>query len=471
MSVYKSLFLGVFFALIVSYIYFVELPGQERRVKQALVLGGISAGEISKIEVQNKSGSYRLINKENSEDLSAWSLADLDKASLDKGALNALLTALIQFRADPDIQPIKENLDGPVFGFESPEVSLRVVKNGEEIDIKLGNKNEYLQKRYARASNSEYIFLVEDDLFQAGIRSRDALRSKAPLAFATAELDSFSIESASTAPLFFEVDDKWKWHIKEGSSPTSYRASDAEVSSLLNELRSFRADEFIDDLNENKASYGLQQPAVTVTLNFKEVLGREPLKVLVSPPEEQSDNVVFTTSQYPYGYMMHKNPLPLLLGSLRDFREKQIFKFASDLAIRAEFSGAALSNDLLLKQEEGIWTVNGQEGDSIFIRQLLENYSRLEAEDFTVSDRDYGFEEPGIRASIAFKDGTDITLLIGKPVSTVDDEGGYYVKQEPGPEVYIISKASYRRLVPRREALVMLEEDGGVPQSAKIEGL
>jgi len=463
MSVYKSLVLGIFFALIVSYIYFVELPGQERRVKQELVLGGISAGEISRIEVQNKSGSYSLINKENSENLSAWSLADLEKASLDKGALNALLTALIQFKADPDIQPIKENLDGPVFGFESPEVSLKVVKNGEEIEIKLGNKNEYLQKRYARASNSEYIFLVEDDLFQAGIRSRDALRSKAPLAFATAELDSFSIESASAAPLFFEVDENWEWHIKEGNSPTAYRASDAEVSSLLNELRSFRADEFIDDLNENKASYRLEEPAVTVTLNFKEVLAREPLKVLVSPPDEQSDNVVFTTSQYPYGYMMSKNPLPILLGSLRDFREKQLFKFASDLAIKAEFSGAALSEELLLEQEEGNWTVNGQEGDAIFIRQLLENYSRLEAEDFTAFDRDDGFDEPAIKASITLRDGTEMTLLIGKPVSTGDDEKGYYVKRKSDPEVYTISKNSYRRLVPRQEALVMLEEDGSVP--------
>jgi len=475
MSVYKSLVLGGLFALVALYIYMVELPGQQRKIKQELVLGGVSAGELSEITVKNTHGTFSLVRQDGSDDLSAWSLAGLEKAKLEKGALNALLTALLDFRPDPDIKPIRENLDGPVFGLQEPEVHFQIVKSdGREVTIGLGNKNEYLQKRYARVSNNEFIFLAGEDLYQAGTRSKQDLRDKAPVGFSNAEIKSFSIKSGAEIPLVFTVDDSHAWYVTKDETSTSYKASDSEVSSLLKEFRRLRADEFIDDLADNKGKYNLEDPAVVVTLNFKDVLQREPIQIVFSQANKQSDDVVFTTSQYPFGYRMNKNPLPLLSRSMTDFREKQFFSFASDLAIKAVFSGRRIS-DITLQQEEEGWTVNGQKGDFLFIRQLLENYSNLEAVDFIKENYTFDFDDPLIRAAITIQEGVseikEMTLLIGGQVDPADDEKGFYARLESEPDVYIISKASYRRLVPRKEALVELEEDGSVPDMKEFDDM
>lgn len=105
------------------------------------------------------------------------------------------------------------------------------------------------------------------------------------------------------------------------------------------------------------------------------------------------------------------------------------------------------TESILEKDAEAGWKKSGSgegPGNSETVEQLLKTWSNLRAEDVVGKGgfSNYESEKSPVKVTIYLQNNVSQALVIGKE----KENGGYYVRKEPGEFVYILSKANYEVL-------------------------
>jgi len=359
MSLKKSFALLLILTLLGVYIYKVELPREEQKLKSQNLLPGVSKEELASIEITNSKGSFTLINSGagnsatgqdksttiteqlEASALSSWQFADLKDADIDRGALNSLLSLLLELKLDKSI-PADQLDELSVYGLDKTEVTIKTSNAGKYFELKIGKKNEYVGKRYLQVTGNPAVYLVPDSLYLAANKPRTDFRSRTPLDFTDADLVSFAIHS-STQKLKVDSLSAAKWQIVE---PLRAQASSTEISNLTMAIRNLSAQEFIEGATERLGDFNLAEPQLRLSLVFKEHTKKKPLEVRIgSVSGKEGDKEVSQTYLFIEGkstvFKLTADPFPGLTKPVNALREKKLFGFP-DAAERSSDRGTAL---------------------------------------------------------------------------------------------------------------------------------
>ena len=128
---------------------------------------------------------------------------------------------------------------------------------------------------------------------------------------------------------------------------------------------------------------------------------------------------------------------------------------------------ATNASGINLHKEGTNWKINDKLGDSVFILQLLNDLSLLEATDFPQDLKgDFGFSQPKARFDITLVANATASenkeslrsLIIGKSANIPSGGKGYYAIDNDKPQLpFIITEEAFEKLVPKAEALVKVE--------------
>lgn len=461
MNLRKTLILAAILAASALYLKQVSLPGRDRQRTERMAFSRLASDSIGSVEVVTADGepkSYTLDQQDASGSRtkvngSTWTFRGVEGAVLDKTEIDGLVSGLSALEVEGPLDERETGYDVSVFGLDRPSLALTIhEKGGERTEVAFGKKNEYLSKRYVKISGRKGIFLADEERFSGVNKSSFDIRSKTPFAFVDSDIRAVTI-SSKVGRVKLEQNVVGSWKIVE---PSPLPASAEAVGVALKALKGLRVTEFLDHASERQSEFGLDSPAVTLSLSFRE--GIEPREVSYKISEKQQGAAVasfVSASTTDTVYKLAASPVSQLAMSTNDLREKRIVPYAdSDIK---KLSATIEDGQKVEIVESGVsWTINGKQSDPVFTQQYLKDVASFSASEFPARVPTDAFVKPMVVLDI-IKDAESnqrVTVTVGAETKGSNQETMRFVKTSASDTIYAVRDIEAKRVVPREEALV-----------------
>jgi len=505
MSMRRIVLLLVVLGALLLYITKVEMVKDEAKRAAERPLERVAATAIAEVTISSAKGAFTLINSNPRSDQSAqplgdaslsddqskqWSLRGVPDSRLDRGALNAMLSAIRSIILENPLAP--EEIEGnlAVYGLAQPELSIAVTSKTSDGSLvehryELGKLNEYVSKRYIKVAAAPTVYLVPNDLFLAANKDAADLRDVTPVDLDTGALRRLTVRSTAAGGFTLERDDG-VWRI---SSPGPFLASQGSVDSVLREIRNIKATRFIDGAQEALAQYGLATPTMTVESELGESSSGVPMQLTfgrVADAVAEKDGKV--SSSKPRFYMSIKGQAPIfeigydpvsrIAKSIKDLRERNPIKIDTELLAAVSIVAPGREEVRLERQGEE-WKVNSKATDEPFVREFLGSVAALSAIDFPSDGTRVDPDKLSAKLILTQKPSGSVEMKEeGQPTKIVVRVGGeisspikgYIADIEGVNETFIISPDSFRKITPRVETLLKSDPSSGESAHGATEG-
>ena len=225
-------------------------------------------------------------------------------ARADQEKVKDLLDSIVEVGATDFVADKPENL--ALYGLDNPRLVVRVqvmapqaatstttgsaptTRPVKEYALALGEKMD--DKVYARLLDSPAVYEVYYSILESLQPSVDGLRDHRVFSAPEGKVASVEIALADGNIRLTGGDGKWRME-----SPYSGKASEQAVKNLLQRVTQLKAESFEDKV-VSPATFGLDTPRATITLNYAG--GSEPLKLLIGAKSE-SGELTFVKSAAP----------------------------------------------------------------------------------------------------------------------------------------------------------------------------
>lgn len=462
MNLRKTLILAAILAAAALYLKQVSLPGRDRERTERMAFSRLASESINSVDVVTsgeKPTSYTLDqqgagNDQKKTNRGTWALRGVTGAALDTTQIDSLITGLSALEVEGPLDERETGYDVSVFGLDKPALTLTInEKAGERTEVAFGKKNEYLSKRYVKISGRKGIFLADEERFASVNKSSFDIRSKTPASFNDSDLRAVTI-SSKAGGVKLEQNVVGSWKIVE---PSQLPASAESVSAALKALQGLRVAEFVDHASGRQAEFGLDFPAVTLGLSFRE--GIEPREITYKVSEKALPGAAVasfaTSSTTDTVYKLVSSPISRLAISVNDLREKKIVPYEeSDIK---KLSATIEDGQKVEIAVSGVsWTINGKQSDPVFTQQYLKDVASFSAREFPTSIPSDAFVKPMVVLDIIkdLESNQRITITVGTETKGSNQEMMRFVKTSLSDTVYAVRDIEAKRIVPREEALV-----------------
>lgn len=475
MNTKKTLILALVLGVSVLYLTKVLLPGRARQEDAGRALSGVQESEITRIDVSRRSlggqidqftisrtgsgqGNAQGTSEPQSQTSAMWVMPAIRGAVLDTNVLGEFLKSIRDLPVEDSLAEREVQADLSVYGLDKPVLTL-VVHTTEDtsIEVAFGKKNEYLSQRYVKVSGRSGVFLVPDALFSAVNKQRSDIRSKNPIQFKVTDVRKAIIASPA-GRIVVSQPAVGEWKIIE---PRELAASKDAVDAMLNSIRTVTVTDFIDTAlidttKKSPAVPSFENPKVSVQLEMRE--GADPSGLLVKLSGGANDADTGPEYVQVAGvesiYRLSGDLSSSLTKGVNDLRERAIVALGRS-SFDTVVSGGGKIIPTTIAADGLVWTVNGKDGDPVFIEQYLQDLSDLQADDFPDTVPVDAFESPYLTLTITSKEPEKQTIVvtIGKEFQRSASDLLRYVKTSRSETVYAIRDVEAKRLVPHEEAL------------------
>jgi len=221
------------------------------------------------------------------------------------------------------------------------------------------------------------------------------------------------------------------------TKPVEADADEATVKGLLSMLNTAEVKKGLDGEVKELATYGLEKPNTMIAMKAG----------------DKALPVVKIGEAAPIGgsaYALRGDDKKILLTSssvrsgvektLKDLRNKTVFKFSDDNVRKVEVKGEG--KDLVLAKSGDQWKIeapSAHDADPTAVRSLLSSLRALRATDFPDEKADlagYGLDAPKLTVTLTLTDGAQQTLLVGGG----NEKKEAYVKTASSPVVYTVGE-------------------------------
>lgn len=461
MSLKNTLMMALVLGLVGLFIFKYEIPRQQSVDRESFVVPAAADGKVKRISISGPAGSYALVL---SGEPGAWQIEGLPEAVLDSSLVTALTDSLQAFKSDSVIPAAEVAADLGVYGLSTPALTIEAGEGDARTAIAFGKKNEFISKRYARVSSQDgraTIVLTDDSVFTAASKSRDELRDRNPLQFPDSAVATVIGEWKGSRLAFEQVAGVWRM-----SEPVQAEADPEAVLTLVRELRGLKVSQYIDQVKDLSA-YRLDKPDATFSLLFRDAK-RSPVKLSISaaPPQAGSkEEAAYFSLGGETVFKVAANPLPKMLLPASQFRVRRLFTFEVEQAHKMVVSRASgnAREQVTMEVKGNGWTVNGKEGDPVFVLQYLNDISFLEATDFPAPGQKVtGLDTPSMVFELTLRgvDGKESrrTLVIGDYAEMPSGGNGAFAADRDHMDLpFMVSATTLQKLVPKVEALMKSE--------------
>ncbi len=191
-----------------------------------------------------------------------WWMTSPLRVKGDQEAIEKLLKNVVKTRKDavlfenPGVEKEKE------LGLDDPEREFGVRAKGKETIIQLGDKGPTLNIAYARFQGENRIFRIHSDVRREAGSTVYSLRDKTVIGVDPANFRRLELTRKGMDNVVI-VHDQGKWSMVE---PFEARASQTKVLETLFDLKKAEVKEFIEEEPSDLKSYGLDAPAIKVSV-------------------------------------------------------------------------------------------------------------------------------------------------------------------------------------------------------------
>jgi hypothetical protein len=322
------------------------------------------------------------------------------------------------------------------FGLSKPVVQLSVkLKEGEPVDIFLGDENPMKTLRYARLSTSSEVFLSPNSINNFR-KSLTDLRNKTVIEIVPDDVDRFTIlEGGKKKASFRRVGEDWLM-----DSPVEAKAEASAISTFLGLAQFARATDFADASIDAKKA-GLDAPAFGITLHDSKA---QTEKTLTIGKEKQPGSFYAKDASRPMIFVIDKQLPDKLRLPVADWRDKTIAKVDKEKIDEIEIVRGA--DKIALKKTGGEWKLgDGKKasGDKVVgLIDILDFERAREIIDAPKAPATYGLDKPRVQVSLREGGKDTVRLTFGGDAKPE----GVYVKKGDGP-VLVVAKELMDRYV------------------------
>jgi|GEM_PF-5785570 len=454
MSLKKTLLVGLAFAGLLLFIFFVEEPREKRIEESLLLLPGLSSESIQGIDIENKTGAIAFSRR-----AGKWVTAEMGYSKADTATVEGIVTALKDFETVNKIP--KEDIEGDlkIYGLDKPEVKVKVKTADQSTEISFGKKNDYTGKRYAMI-NDGTVFFVTEELFNSAGKKIEEFKDKMPLDFDTESVSTIKIKSNKRNYEYSKGESGWRV-----TKPVSVTLDPSLMSTFVLDIKNLAAEGIINPTEKaklNPKNYGLDKPYGTVEVVSKDG-DATPIILNFGSRAGNKKTDYLSISGIDAIFEIPVSVPEKLFKDYTGLRERRLFLFASDLVTEVKFTIADAKTTVITKVNDSAgakWQIDGQDGDSVFIESLINGVSDLWADGFIEPGKNYGFDKPALKIEVKLSAGArpERTLLIGSKYFEGKTFKGYHAGVDDLSEPFFISEANLKRITANKEALVPTKE-------------
>jgi len=335
------------------------------------------------------------------------------------------------------------------FGFVNPQATLTLhTRNGLRL-LKIGARTAPGDQVYVQVVGVEGVYVMDADLLRALPRKLDDWRDTGLINLSGLGFDQLTVSNAATVLELQRDPALALWQL---TRPVPARANNPRLRDSLQKLHALRVTRFVtDDPKADAAAYGLQTPALELTLaKDTNVLAR--LQFGKSPTNDSTQvfarrlglNAIVTVP---------RSLLDPWQGTFNQFREPHLVALPTNVA-QIEIRGA---EPFILQRNAGNgWRIVGQElpVDAALVDGLIAALNRLEIVQFkdSITEPDlatYGLTQPvgQIIVSAAATNATGATnIVLAALAFGATNAGNIFVRRADESPVYAVAWADFKNL-------------------------
>jgi hypothetical protein len=410
----KSLLLLVILLVLGGYIYFVEVPREQKAAEEKKLV------VFDKDAVEEISLTYpeRSITLQKTE-AGKWRITQPVEAEADESTVNNLITSVVDAEVKRTLDEVPQDLT--IYGLKAPVIKMKLtLKGGQALPlVSLGKDTPVGFSVYAQKEGEQKILLLPQTLRLGLQKETKDLRDRTILTFTDDEVKKIEIRAADNEILLNKVDGNWMLE-----KPTPAKADTTEVQTFLSNLRSIRAQDFLEEPILAPKDFGFAPPQLAVTLT----VGNDNAQKAILLGNEKNDDKG-GKNRYLKRADLEK-PL-FLVGdwvlrdvskTATDFRDKTVAQFAQDQAAKIEVKRHDGETFTLTRGTDGKWSIDKTaEGTlrepalSQFVADLRELRGFEIVADNPTDLSNYGLDQPVVTVSVSDKDGKKLaTVLTGQ---------------------------------------------------------
>lgn len=384
--------------------------------------------DISEVTITRTDKSLKLESQDGK-----WTLKEPVSASVNESAVDTLLSDIANARVERTLSASAEEIKA--YGLAEPAVTIELkLKNGNRHRIRLGTKDFSNLSVYGLIDDSNEVSILPATLLTSTDKSVNDLRDLSILGgLSQYDISSLSVKNQNGS--FSLAKQNSDWVLK---APTEVPADESQVSSLLSDITTAKASEVVSETATDLASYGLAQPAITLTTQLQSKGERQ---INIGMKKEGSAESYFAKSS-------DRTPIFKIEASLFEklnikpvtLRSKQIIKLNQDSLTRVQIKNPNLTL-ITEKNSEGKWVIKepaeqkDKEAMSSKLLEPLESNKATEVIDQPSASIAAKLAKPVIEMRLIEKEGKTTVVKI----SAADGES-VYVRVEGWPTIYKVSK-------------------------------
>jgi len=434
-----TLFLLIFAAGLFAFIKFYESkqPGTREAAEKGQYVVSFDSDKVTGIDIANKEDRIEL-RKQGSD----WFLERPVKDRADSSAVEQLLSAIEYLKKDTALDAKSDQMKE--FGLTNSQLRVRVICPGGPPEILLGNDAAVDGKTYLGIDRSNTVYVVDSSIKAQLSKKADDLRDRRLTPLDGTLVDKFSIKTA--AGLIEAEKLQGHWQLRK---PINARGDDQKINDLIAQIVNTRIDTFVPG-NGNPVAYGLEEPALTVTLF---TTGAQKPEVLDFGRAADKEKV--------YARLESRNGIYLLSAKLEDalgkkpddLRDRHLLRINFDIVDRINIEPAGKEKIVLARKQES-WVIKSL-GDRPANSAAAGNLSSALQEQMVtafVADvsselAKYGLDKPQVKVTFSSyaSENTPESTAGERPIETVAfgkfDGDNVYARLEGEPFIVSVNKA------------------------------
>lgn len=398
-----------------SFIWFFErkIEPTKDRIGRAQRVLRFQSADVSKIEIQRRDAPDRSLTLEKRGD--RWELTAPLAARASNDAVEPLLTALEYLdwqRRFTEKEVKSTGMSDAERGLEAPRMTIVLTAAGKPVKLLVGAETPVGGQLYLRAEGAAEllqsrrasdVFIVRKDLMYQLDKSVADYRDRTVLDLYAWQLSKLEIRTADPAAgarriAAAKTDNKWRL-----TQPLTARADGRKIEDLVGKITALRREDFTDDAPSDLKPYGLDEPAVEVTLVGSESDGAKIL-LLGAPVPDHPDRVYAKRKEEHSVFTVRAEILEQLKAQPNDLRERHLADFHADDVTSIELTASEQQTRL---RRNGEWRLTAPESAATeegTAKNLLDALDSLEAKEFVADVASdlaaFGLDAPALRVTL-----------------------------------------------------------------------
>ena len=410
MSLRKALVMVAVLLALGAYVYFVEFA-QEKEEAEKKKLLTFDQEVVAEVALTYPDRAVRL----KKDAAGKWQITQPLEVEADDSTVNNLVSAI----ADAEIKRTLDETpqDVSVYGLNAPVVKLQVtLKDGKTLPlVAIGKDTPVGFSVYVQKEGDPKILLTPQ-AFRIGMQKEiKDLRDRTIITFNDDEVKKVEIHDQDRDIVLSKADAGWTLE-----RPLGVKADETEVRTFLSALRSLRAQDFVEQPNQDPKELGLAPPQLTVSVA---VGADNAQKTVLIGGEKQGDQ----GGKQRYVKRGEKDSLFLVgdwvlrdLGkAANDFRDKTVARFASEQAAKVEVKRQDGEGFTLTRGAEKKWAIDKTPEGTLkeatlgqFVTDLHELRGFEIAADNPGDLSAYGLQEPVVTIAVYDDKGTKLASFL-----------------------------------------------------------